>query len=48
MGLFDNLVKQFNESGLKDELSKVGKEIGEGIYGAILSWPLSSLCIKLS
>lgn len=34
MGLFDNLVKQFNESGLKDELSKVGKEIGETVNNA--------------
>lgn len=34
MGLFDNLVKQFNESGLKDELAKVGKEIGDTVNNA--------------
>jgi hypothetical protein len=27
MGLFDNLVKSFNDSGIKEGLSKVGKEI---------------------
>ncbi len=27
MGLFDNLVKAFNDSGLKDGISEVGKEL---------------------
>ena len=31
MGLFDKLVKTINDSGLKDEFQKIGKEIEKSV-----------------